>query len=110
MNVFTSADLEKMLGVKGHIIRYWEKEIPLVQARKDGTGKLVYSKKDVQSLLRIKYLVQEKKYTLEGAREQLYREQENAREERGQTLAAVRGELLNMYVLNREQKKILREF
>ncbi|MDR2842184.1 MAG: MerR family transcriptional regulator, partial [Spirochaetaceae bacterium] len=68
----STGDLEKLLGVKGHIIRYWEKEIPLIQAQKDAGGKLKYSLRDVQLFFRIKHLTQDLKYTIQGVKEKLY--------------------------------------
>ncbi|MDR0540498.1 MAG: MerR family transcriptional regulator [Spirochaetaceae bacterium] len=109
MNTFSSADLEKILNIKPHTIRYWQDEIPLIQPRKDGSGKFIYSKKDVEYLLRIKHLVVEKKHTLEGAREQLYNEQEHTIEENKFTLSELRGDLLDIYTINREQKKALKQ-
>jgi DNA-binding transcriptional MerR regulator len=67
-------DLEKLLGVKDYVIRYWEKEIPLIQSRKDLSGRRVYAKRDLLIFLRLKYLLYDRRFTIEGARAQLFRE------------------------------------
>jgi DNA-binding transcriptional MerR regulator len=110
VKTFSTADVEKILDIKAYIFRHWQEEIPLVQPRKDGSGRFVYSKKDIEYLLRIKHLVQEKKFTVEGAREQLYAEQENAGNADRYALSAVRAELLEIYLTNREQKKLLKGY
>ncbi|MDR2865093.1 MAG: MerR family transcriptional regulator [Spirochaetaceae bacterium] len=98
-----NSDLEKILGEKGHIIRYWEKEIPLIQPQKDGGGRFVYSTRDVQLLLRVKYLVHTKKYTLEGARDLLLEELAGEKQDMKAEIEAFRSDLLNIYVINRNR-------
>jgi DNA-binding transcriptional MerR regulator len=74
MTGYGIGDLEKLLGVKAHVIRYWEKEIPLIQSRKDLSGRRVYAKRDLLILFRLKYLLYDRRFTIQGAREQLFRE------------------------------------
>ncbi|MDR1024981.1 MAG: MerR family transcriptional regulator, partial [Treponema sp.] len=50
-------DLERILNVKIHVLRYWEREIPLLQPKKDTNGKLHYSDRDLQIFLRLKHLL-----------------------------------------------------
>jgi DNA-binding transcriptional MerR regulator len=100
-------EVESILGVKAHVIRYWEKEIPLIQPEKNKyNGRMRYSRKDIQLLLRLKYLLYEKKFTVEGAREQLYRELSDGnfqkRELRAE-IASLRSDLLDIYFLNRNR-------
>jgi DNA-binding transcriptional MerR regulator len=102
MNTYTNSDLEKLLGEKGHIIRYWEKEVPLIQPQKDGGGKFIYSTRDVQLLLRIKYLVHTKKYTVEGARDALFQELSGGERDIKTDIEALRSDLLNIYFINRK--------
>ncbi|MDR2078526.1 MAG: MerR family transcriptional regulator [Treponema sp.] len=74
MTGYGIGDLEKLLGVKAHVIRYWEKEIPLIQSRKDLSGRRVYAKRDLLIFFRLKYLLYDRRFTIEGARDQLFRE------------------------------------
>jgi DNA-binding transcriptional MerR regulator len=74
MTSYGIGDLEKLLGVKAHVIRYWEKEIPLIQSRKDLSGRRAYSKRDLLIFFRLKYLLYDRRFTIEGARDQLFRE------------------------------------
>jgi DNA-binding transcriptional MerR regulator len=52
-------------------LRYWETEFPALSPKKSGTGHRLYRRKDVELLLRIKHLLYEKRFTIEGARQSL---------------------------------------
>jgi DNA-binding transcriptional MerR regulator len=100
-------DLEKILKVKIHVLRYWEKEIPLIQPRKDVTGKLRYSDHDLQIFLRLKHLLYNRHFTVEGAREELFNEASGDTQDIRAQIAALRSELAELYltVKDLEQKK-----
>jgi DNA-binding transcriptional MerR regulator len=89
----------RLLQVKVHVIRYWEREIPLIQPKKDTQGKRHYSDRDIQILLRLKYLLYERHFTVEGAREELYRELSGDFQDLRAGIAALRRKLLDMYYL-----------
>src|ERR1039458_836720 len=63
-----------LLGVEPHVLRFWEAEFPLLAPKKSGTGHRLYRRKDVELLLRIKQLLYEKRFTIEGARQALQKE------------------------------------
>jgi DNA-binding transcriptional MerR regulator len=97
---YTTGDLEKLLGIKGHTIRYWEKHIPLIQPQKDSAGNFVYSARDVQLLLRVKHFLHDRKFTIEGALEELYHELSNSPQDAMAYIAELRSDLLNIYLIN----------
>ena len=104
MTYYTLGDIEKLLGVKAHIIRYWEKEIPLLKPKRDGQGKRMYSGRDIQLFLRVKYLLYERRFTVEGARDQLFRELAGSNQDLHSLIAALRGELAELYfILHKEE-------
>jgi DNA-binding transcriptional MerR regulator len=94
-------DLERFLGVKAHVIRYWEKEVPLIQPKKDNAGRRIYSKRDLLILFRLKYLLYDRRFTLEGAREQLFRELTGEQQGLKAHLEALRSGLVELYFLAR---------
>jgi DNA-binding transcriptional MerR regulator len=102
-NGYTNSDLEKILGIKGYVIRYWQKEIPLIQPRRDERGRFVYSARDLELFLRLKHLIQDKKYTVEGARDQLLVEASNPNTEMLAALSELRANLIDIYFLNKER-------
>ena len=52
-------------------LRFWEKEFPELQPKKSEAGARKYSTKDMELLRKIHFLVKEKGFTLEGARQKL---------------------------------------
>ena len=57
----TSKNIEELTGIKAHILRYWEETIPVFTPQKDTGGRRVYSQREVELVLRLKYLINEKK-------------------------------------------------
>ena len=97
MAVYTIAHASELLKVKPHVIRYWETEIPLLKSNKDNYGRRTYSSRDMQILFRLKHLLYERRFTLEGAREELYRELSSDNQDIRSRLAILRSELLELY-------------
>jgi DNA-binding transcriptional MerR regulator len=65
---FKIGEVSDLLGVEPYVLRYWETEFAVLSPKKSGTGHRLYRRKDVELLLRIKHLLYEKKFTIEGAR------------------------------------------
>lgn len=68
---FRIGDVSKLLGVEPYVLRYWETEFPSLGPKKSGSGHRLYRRKDVELLLKIKHLLYEKRFTIEGARQHL---------------------------------------
>jgi DNA-binding transcriptional MerR regulator len=71
---FKIGEVSELLGVEAYVLRYWESEFPVLSPKKSGTGHRLYRRKDVELLLRIKHLLYEKRFTIEGARQSLHSE------------------------------------
>lgn len=71
---FKIGEVSDLLGVEPYVLRYWEGEFPSLSPKKSGTGHRLYRRKDVELLLRIKHLLYEKRFTIEGARQWLHSE------------------------------------
>jgi DNA-binding transcriptional MerR regulator len=71
---FKIGEVSELLGVEPYVLRYWEGEFPVLSPKKSGTGHRLYRRKDVELLLRIKHLLYEKRFTIEGARQSLHAE------------------------------------
>jgi DNA-binding transcriptional MerR regulator len=71
---FKIGEVSELLGVEPYVLRYWETEFPVLSPKKSGTGHRLYRRKDVELLLRIKHLLRDKRYTIEGARQSLQAE------------------------------------
>src|SRR5512142_837507 len=80
---FKIGEVSELLGVEPYVLRYWETEFPTLAPKKSGTGHRLYRRKDVELLLRIKHLLYEKRFTIEGARQSLQSESPKSRASRG---------------------------
>ena len=78
---FRIGEVSTMLGVEPYVLRYWETEFPSLSPKKYGTGHRLYRRKDVELLLRIKHLLYEKRFTIDGARQFLHEEARSAHKE-----------------------------
>jgi DNA-binding transcriptional MerR regulator len=94
---YTIGQIADLLGVKTHVLRYWEAEIPLVAPRKDLAGRRVYTEREVALLLRLKRLLYEDRYTIEGARERIWLDLNPPAQSAETRIAAVRRELLAIW-------------
>ena len=99
MASYSIGDAERLLRVKVHVIRYWEKEIPLIQPVKDVYGRRAYRDRDLQILFRLKYLLYDRRFTIEGAKAQLYRELAGEHQDLRGQISALRSELMNLFFL-----------
>jgi DNA-binding transcriptional MerR regulator len=68
---FRIGEVSKLLDVEPYVVRFWETEFPGLAPKKSDTGQRLFRRKDVELLLRIKHLLYEKKFTIEGARQAL---------------------------------------
>jgi DNA-binding transcriptional MerR regulator len=103
---YSIGEVERLTGIKIHVLRYWEEVIPFIRPRKDDSGRRFYSARDVELLSRIKYLVEERKYTLEGAGERLLAELTDPNATRiRENIEALRAELMNLYAIVQKWKE-----
>jgi len=64
-------EIANMLGVKRHTLRYWESEFPVLKPRKNSGGKRIYTSSDIDLLKKIKYLLYDQNFSIEGARKKV---------------------------------------
>ena len=57
--------------IPSHVLRFWEKQFPLLNPNKTPSGHRLYRKRDIQIILEIKELLYERRFTIKGAREHL---------------------------------------
>jgi len=64
---FRIGDVAELANVKPYVLRYWESEFPMIRPQKSSTGQRVYRRSDVETILLIKHLLYEKRFSIEGA-------------------------------------------
>src|ERR1019366_10657527 len=72
--VFRIGEVSELVGVEPYVLRYWESEFPALAPKKSSSGQRMFRRKDVELLLRIKHLLYDQKFTIEGARQSLHSE------------------------------------
>jgi len=68
---YSIGEIAKMFNVNHSLIRFWEKEFPQLKPRKSVGGTRKYTEQDVEIFRNIYFLVKEKGFTLQGAKEKL---------------------------------------
>ncbi len=64
-------EVSDLLDESESTLRFWEGEFKELRPRRSSGGKRLYSEDDIKLLKKIKYLLREKKLSIEGANEQL---------------------------------------
>jgi|SRR6478735_4879321 len=81
-------EVAQLVGVETHVLRYWETEFRSLRPKKSAKGQRVYSRRDLEKLLRIKELLYREGYTIAGAKRQMKEGEPADEEELGQAEAA----------------------
>lgn len=68
---FRIGEVADIVGVEPHVLRYWETEFRSIRPEKSRRGQRVYSRRDVDTLLRVKELLYSHRYTIAGAKRKL---------------------------------------
>ena len=68
---FRIGEVANLVGVEPHVLRYWEREFRSIRPSKSAKGQRVYSRRDVESLLRVRELLYGQGFTIAGARRKL---------------------------------------
>ena len=71
---YSIGDVEALTGIKPHILRYWEEQCPLLSPAKDSAGHRLYSKRDLDTIRRLHFLINTRGFTVEGAFKELTKE------------------------------------
>jgi DNA-binding transcriptional MerR regulator len=69
------SEVSEMLGIKAHVLRYWETQFGMLRPRKNRAGNRMYRPEELRTLQRIKELLYERRFTIAGARRKLLDEQ-----------------------------------
>jgi DNA-binding transcriptional MerR regulator len=68
---FRIGEAASVVGVEPHVLRYWETEFRSIRPKKSARGQRVYSRREVETLVRIKELLYDQGFTIAGARRRM---------------------------------------
>ena len=96
---FRIGEVAELVGVEPHVLRYWEREFRAIRPTKSAKGQRVYSRRDVENLMRVRELLYREGFTIAGAKKKLQRagvEPRGAGDLDPQEAAKLREKLLTM--------------
>lgn len=95
---YSISEVAKMFNVNESLLRYWEKEFPIIAPRKAGGNVRQYRKEDIENIRLVYHLVKEKGMTLQGAKQRLKANKEKTVQtaEIVERLKQIREELVNL--------------
>ena len=65
---YSISEVSEITKLKAYVLRYWETEFSHLSPPKNRAGNRTYRQKDIEIILKIKDLLYDKKYTIDGAR------------------------------------------
>ena len=68
---FKIGEAARLCAVKPYVLRYWETEFRSLRLQKTRSQQRLYRRKDIELLLKIRHLLYEERFTIEGARSRL---------------------------------------
>src|SRR5438552_13264487 len=68
---YSISEVIDLVGVKPHVLRYWETQFKMLRPKKGRGGARMYRKRDVEVLFEIKQLLYDQRFTIAGARRRI---------------------------------------
>lgn len=68
---FRIGEVAEIVGVKPHVLRYWEEEFPALRPKKTRGAHRHYARKDVELAMLIRKLLHDEGFTVPGAKKRL---------------------------------------
>ncbi|MBH10270.1 MAG: transcriptional regulator [Candidatus Marinimicrobia bacterium] len=75
---YAIGEVSELTGLKAYVLRYWETEFSQLKPSKNRAGNRTYRQKDIDVIFKIKELLYDKKYTIDGARKILIGKNDNS--------------------------------
>jgi len=102
---YSISEVCELVGLKPHVLRYWETQFQVLNPSKNRSGNRVYQRKEIKLILLVKHLLYEEKYTVEGAKQKVEQLRRGGRM-REATTRALDAEVLTL--LRDEMRQLLK--
>jgi len=73
---YSIGEVSEITSIESHVLRYWETIFDELSPRKNRAGNRTYKEQDIAVILRLKELIQDKKYSTAGAKKVLNQKKE----------------------------------
>ncbi|MBN2874808.1 MAG: MerR family transcriptional regulator [Spirochaetales bacterium] len=98
---YRTGDVESLLGLGDHVLRYWERELPLLSPVRSPFGRREWSRSDIALLLRVRHLVRDRGLGLAATMDTLLEERSGAGAEAAAALSEIRAALVSAFFESR---------
>ena len=68
---YSISEVSDITGLKQYVLRYWETEFSQLKPGKNRAGNRIYRSHDVDTIIEIKSLLYDRKFTIKGAQQDL---------------------------------------
>ena len=68
---YSISEVSEVTGLKQYVLRYWETEFSQLKPGKNRAGNRIYRSHDVDTIMEIKSLLYDRKFTIKGAQQHL---------------------------------------
>lgn len=85
---YSIGEVSELAGLKPHVLRYWETQFDILSPTKNRGGSRVYRMKEIETVLLVKHLLYEKRFTIAGAKKELRKMREGGQLIEMRTLTA----------------------
>ena len=68
---YSISEVSEITGLKQYVLRYWETEFSQLKPGKNRAGNRIYLSHDIDTIMEIKSLLYDRKFTIKGARQHL---------------------------------------
>ena len=65
---YSIGEVSSKFNVNPSLIRFWEQEFKILNPKKNSRGNRKFTKKDIEAINKIYFLLKEKGYTIQGAK------------------------------------------
>jgi len=112
---YSISEVSDLVGVKPHVLRYWESQFKMLRPKKGRGGARMYRKRDVEVLFEIKQLLYDQRFTIAGARRRILDGTKDEKEQielpfskldREETLRALRKDMEGLLNLLRQEAQV----
>jgi len=94
---YRTGDVERLLGLGEHVLRYWERELPILSPARSPFGRREWSESDIALLLRVRHLVKDRGLGLAATMDALIAERSGAGAGVAASLSEVRAALVSAF-------------
>ena len=95
---YSISEVAEMFGVNQSNLRFWEKEFKQLKPKRNKGNTRFYTNEDIQTIKTIKFLIEDRKLTLDGVRQRLGQKKETVekQQELVERLRFIRSELIGI--------------